>query len=256
MKSVVIIPARYGSTRLPGKVLLKATGKYLIQHTYEPALKAKQPSQVIVATDDRRILKAVNGFGGIAIMTSKRHHSGTDRIAEAIHRLPKYNIIVNLQADEPEINPTTIDKVISLVSQRGIDIGTLACPIKRRQEFLDPSKVKVIIDNDGFAQYFSRAPIPYPREKAMLKQGLRKGKFLRHIGLYVYKRQVLLRLTKLPQSRLEKIEQLEQLRALEHGLRIKVGIVKDAPSGIDTRKDYQEFVRRIKATTKALSGST
>lgn len=245
MQSVVIIPARYGSTRLPAKVLLKASGKYLIQHTYEQALKAKKPSQVIVATDDKRVLKAVKDFGGTAVMTSKKHRSGTDRLAE-VARYLKYDIMVNVQADEPEIEPSAIDKVISLVSHQHVDMSTLACPFKKREDFFDPNKVKVIVDKHGLAQYFSRAPIPFPREHKILQQLLKKGRLLRHLGLYAYRREGLLHLNKLSQSTQEKIEQLEQLRAVEHGFRIKVGIVRKAPVGIDTRQDYLAFVRRYK----------
>lgn len=245
MKSVVIIPARYSSTRLPGKVLLKSTGKYLIQHTYEQALKAKKPSQVIVATDNRRVLRAVQEFGGTAVMTSKKHRSGTDRLAE-VGRYLKFDIMVNVQADEPEIEPGAIDKVISLVSHKHMDMATLACPFKKREDFFNPNKVKVIIDKHGLAQYFSRAPIPFPREPKILQELLRKGRLLRHLGLYAYRRKSLLHLNKLAQSTQEKIEQLEQLRAVEHGFRIKVGIVKKAPVGIDTRQDYLAFVKRYR----------
>lgn len=229
MKAVVIIPARYGSTRLPGKVLLKKTGKYLVQHTYEQALKATEPSKVIIATDDRRVFLAAESFGATVIMTKKTHRSGTDRVAEVAQKL-SYPIVVNLQADEPEIDPKYIDLAIKLARLKGVDMATLACPVKIKEELTDPNKVRVIIDKNGFAVDFSRQTLP--------------TKF-RHIGLYAYKKAALLHFTKLKQTLREKQEKLEQLRALENGFRIKVGIVKSIPLSIDTPKDYEEFVARL-----------
>lgn len=230
MKAIVIIPARYGSTRLPGKVLLNKTGKYLVQHTYEQALKAKEVCRVIIATDDNKVIKAIKSFGGEVIMTSRNHSSGTDRIAEVARRL-KYPIVVNLQADEPEIDPRIIDRVIKLTRLRCVDIATLACPFKNRKELSDPSKVKTIIDSKGFAIDFSRS---------VLSKNAK-----RHIGIYAYKKQALLKFTKLFSTCREKKEKLEQLRALENGFRIKIGLIKKAPAGIDTPQDYTQFVKRM-----------
>jgi len=264
MKAVVIIPARYGSTRLPAKVLLNKTGKYLVQHTYEQALKAGEVSRVIIATDDNRVAKAIRNFGGDVAMTSPRHSSGTDRIAEVARRL-KYPIVVNLQADEPEIDPRIIDRVIKLVRLKGIDIATLACPFRNKQELNDPAKVKVLVDSKGFAIDFSRSKIPpTPLIKGGIKGGipllrgesrgncpLLKGGMgglrgiNRHIGIYAYKRARLLEFTRLLPTQREKQEKLEQLRALENGFRIKVGLIKKAPAGIDTPRDYAQFVSRI-----------
>jgi len=242
MKAIVIIPARYGSTRLPGKVLLNKTGKYLVQHTYEQALKAREVSRVIIATDDSRVARVVRSFGGEVAMTSRKHTSGTDRIAEVARHLkyPKVatesreGIVVNLQADEPEIDPGIIDRVIRLVRLKGVDIATLACPFRNKKELNDPSKVKVLIDSKGFAINFSRRIL--------------SRKVKRHIGIYVYKRARLLEFTQLLPTRREKQERLEQLRALENDFSIKVGIIKKAPVGIDTTRDYVQFVKRMVTT--------
>lgn len=234
MKAIIVIPARYGSTRLPGKVLLRQAGKYLVQHTYEQALKAKQSDRVIIATDNRQVFGVAKGFGSAVMMTSKRHHSGTDRIAEVARKL-NYSIIVNVQADEPEIDPKIIDRAIILAQAKDVDIATLACPIKSKREIADPNKVKVVIDKKGFAQDFFRTNLTDITNQTRL---------FRHIGLYAYKKPVLLRLTKLRQTSREKQEKLEQLRALENGFKIKVGIVKSAPVGIDTLKDYQDLIRK------------
>ena len=246
MRAIVIIPARYGSTRLPGKVLLNKTGKYLVQHTYEQALKAREVSRVIIATDDNKVAGAIKSFGGDVVMTSRKHTSGTDRIAEVARRL-KYPIVVNLQADEPEIDPRIIDMVIKLVRLKEVDIATLACPFKNKKELNDPAKVKALVDAKGFAIDFSRSPnpslSPLLRGDCLLLKGVRK--INRHIGIYAYKKQALLKFTKLSSTSREKEEKLEQLRALENGFRIKVGLVKKAPAGIDTPRDYAQFVKRM-----------
>jgi len=239
MKVLAVIPARYGSTRLPHKVLLHQTGKYLVQHTYEQVRKARLVDQSLIATDDLRIIEATDSFGAIAVLTSRRHRSGTDRIA-AVAKTLNYEIIVNIQADEPEIAPSAIDKAVTLAKQYGVDIATLATPIKNAAELSDPSKAKVVLDKDGFALYFSRAPIPFDRDAPRRTHGA-----LRHIGIYAYKRDALLRFSQLKPTHLEQTEQLEQLRALENGFRIKVGIVKTASFGIDTPEDYKKFVKRV-----------
>ena len=243
MKIVACIPARYGSTRLAAKVLAKNTGKFLIQHTYEQVCLAKLPQQVIIAADDKRIVAAAKSFGAQCIMTSKSCRSGTDRIAQALEKL-RCDIVVNIQADEPEIEPASIDKVAKLlVKNPRIPMATLAAPFETKKQIADPNIVKVIIDKAGRAVYFSRSVIPYDREK----NGVGDTKqYLRHLGIYAYRKDFLLKITKLPQSPLEKIEKLEQLRAIENGFEILVGKVKRTCDGIDTPQQYAEFVRRYR----------
>lgn len=251
MKIVACIPARYGSTRLAAKVLAKKTGKFLIQHTYERARLAKLPQQVIIAADDKRIAAAAKSFGAECVMTSKSCRSGTDRIAQAVEKL-RCDIVVNIQADEPEVDPASIDKVAKLlVKNPRIPMATLAAPlgstgspqVETAKQIADPNIVKVIIDKAGRAVYFSRSVIPYDREK----NGVGDTKqYLRHLGIYAYRKDFLLKITKLPQSPLEKIEKLEQLRAIENGFEILVGKVKRTCDGIDTPQQYAEFVRRYR----------
>ncbi len=243
VKIVACIPARYGSTRFPAKVLAKKTGKFLIQHTYERACLAKLPREIIIAADDRRIAEAAKSFGGRCIMTSRSCRSGTDRIAQAVAKL-RCDIVVNIQADEPEIEPGSIDKVAKLlVENRWAAMATLAAPFETEKQIADPNIVKVIIDKKGRAIYFSRSVIPYDREKS----GIGNVKqYLRHLGIYAYRKDFLLKITKLPASRLEKIEKLEQLRAIENGFAILVGKVKRTCDGIDTRQQYAEFVKQYR----------
>jgi 3-deoxy-manno-octulosonate cytidylyltransferase (CMP-KDO synthetase) len=239
MKAIIIIPARFGSTRLKRKMLLNKTGKYLVQHTYEQALKSREAEAVIIATDSLLVYKAVKSFGGKSVMTSPKHTSGSERIAEVAKKL-NYPIIVNLQGDEPEIEPSAIDKAIKLARLKNIDIATLATPFRNKKELKDQSKVKVLIGKGGKAINFSR------NKDYLLshfyKGGLRGIK--RHIGIYVYRRDALLRFIKLSPTVREKEERLEQLRALENGFKIKVGTINKAPVGIDTPKDYEAFVKR------------
>jgi len=228
MKSVIIIPARYASTRLPKKLLLNETGKPLIQHTYESALKATLPESVTVACDHEEIYNAVKGFGGAVRMTNPNAASGTDRVAEVAAELDDVDIIVNVQGDEPEIAGEAIDLAIQLlIDNPDAVMSTLATPIRHQQQLDDPACVKVVFDANGRALYFSR------------KMGVA---FHQHIGLYAYRREFLLRLSRLPQSELEKAESLEQLRVLHHGYAIMVGVVEEAAGGIDTPEDYQRFV--------------
>ncbi len=242
-KAIVIIPARYGSTRLAGKVLLKQSGKYLIQHTYEQVTKARLVDRTIIATDDSRVFKAVESFGGEVIKTAKRHRSGTERVAEVAAKL-KCSLIINVQGDEPEINPNHIDTVIRLLkSDRCAGIATLACPFQKDIDIMDPHKNKVVLDRRGYALYFSRNPIPSSLRSLRLGGEFRD--YLRHLGIYGYRRNVLLYLAKQRPTPLEQSENLEQLRGLENGIKIKVGIVPFAQVGIDTPKDYQAFLRRI-----------
>jgi len=239
MRSAIVIPARYASTRLPGKPLLRETGKYLIQHTYEQALRSRA-EVVIVATDDERIRRAVESFGGKAVLTSASHPSGTDRVAEVARTLPQ-EIIVNLQGDEPEIDPAVIDSIIrALEDDARADLATAGCPLDDQRLVAGTSVVKVVTDLEGFALYFSRAPIPGSK----LLPEIKPGPYLHHFGIYAYRREVLLKLSQLPPSPLEKHEELEQLRALQHGFRIKVVLADKAPPGIDTPDNYAAFVRR------------
>ena len=252
MKVIGIIPARYASTRLPGKVLAEIGGKPMIQHVYERARAAGSVAQVMVATDDQRIMAAVAAFGGRAVMTSAEHQSGTDRVAEVAQDLD-CDVVVNIQGDEPLVEPAAIDAAVApLVSDPGLAMSTLATPIASLREHLDPSTVKVVVDRDGFALYFSRAPIPFFRLDSTApwpdnkpRQHLESGLWpLKHIGLYVYLRDTLLWVASLPQTALEKTEKLEQLRALENGCPIKVVVVDYAPIGVDTPGDLQR-VRAI-----------
>jgi 3-deoxy-manno-octulosonate cytidylyltransferase (CMP-KDO synthetase) len=249
VKVYACIPARYGSTRFPAKVLAKDTGKFLIQHTYERACLAELPQKVIIATDDKKVVAAAKSFGAECIMTSPDCPSGTDRIAEAVADID-VDIVVNLQADEPEIDPKNIDYVAQLlIDNPGYPMATLAADFQNAQQIADPNIVKVITDCNNKAIYFSRSVIPYDRDKS----GIGKlGHYLRHLGIYAYRKDFLLKITKLPQTPLEKIEKLEQLRALENGFSILVAKVKHTCDGIDTPDQYADFVRRYKKATERL----
>ena len=237
---VAMIPARYASSRFPGKALADLCGKPMIQHVVERAREARLLDEVRVATDDRRILETVQAFGGKACMTSPDHASGTDRIAEAVRDLA-CDLVVNIQGDEPLIDPRVIDQAVEpLVADDRVDMGTLGRPMGIA-EAADPSKVKVVLDRQDFALYFSRAPIPYLRDGAPAGIEL---PYLLHIGLYVYRRSTLLRLAALPPTPLEERERLEQLRALEHGIRIRVVVTHHESFGVDTPADL-ERVRRM-----------
>ncbi|MHC4570890.1 MAG: 3-deoxy-manno-octulosonate cytidylyltransferase [Planctomycetota bacterium] len=241
MKILACIPARYGSTRFAGKVLAKDTGKFLIQHTYERACLAKLPDKVIIAADDERIAAAATSFHAECILTSAEHKSGTDRIAEAVADID-VDIVVNLQADEPEIDPANIDYLVELlIKNPDYQMATLAADFQTPQQIADPNIVKVITDCDGRAIYFSRAPVPYNREKSGVGE---LNQYLRHVGIYAYRKQFLLKITALPQTNLEKIEKLEQLRPIEYGHSILVARVEHICDGIDTPQQYAEFVAR------------
>ncbi|MEM6329120.1 MAG: 3-deoxy-manno-octulosonate cytidylyltransferase [Planctomycetota bacterium] len=252
MKSCVVIPARFASTRLPGKMLLAETGRPLVQHTYEAACGAAKPSAVFVATDHPEIRQAVEAAGGTAVETSPDCASGTDRVAEVARQRPEFDIVVNLQGDEPELDPAAIDQVIALLERRpDAAMATLATPILDPRRVADPSNVKVVFDAAGRALYFSRSPIPYIRDT--LRHGLSGApiKRFQHIGLYAYRREFLLKLAAMPPSPLEQAEKLEQLRVLEAGEAILVGQVASAAPGIDTPADYQAFVDRWRSLRRA-----
>jgi 3-deoxy-manno-octulosonate cytidylyltransferase (CMP-KDO synthetase) len=260
------IPARYGSTRFPAKVLAKDTGKFLIQHTWERARAAKLPEKVIIAADDKRIAAAAESFGAECIMTSHDCASGTDRIAEAIKKLSAErcplnadDIIVNIQADEPEIDPANIDKVAQLlIDNPDAPMATLAAKFQNNEQISDSNIVKVVVtqyarrnthDAGLRAIYFSRSVIPYDRQQGGVGE---KANYLRHLGIYAYRKDFLLKITKSPQTPLEKIEKLEQLRALENGFSILVAKVKHTCDGIDTPQQYAEFVKRYKKLQSGL----
>ena len=252
MSVVAIIPARYGSTRLPGKPLAEIGGKPMIQHVYESAMKARELDRVLVATDDRRIEQAVKNFGGEVVMTSKHHASGTDRLAEVARKIHA-DWLVNVQGDLPFIHSDTIMRAIRpLRRDRTIPMGTVATPIYEEEEWRNPNIVKVLIDRAGFALYFSRSPIPYvrngfigPNRKKRLRAKQHVWGF-RHLGLYVYRRDFLMKFARLRPTVLERIESLEQLRALENGYRIYVAKVYDTGVEVDTPADLKKAERYLK----------
>lgn len=242
MRVAVVIPARFASSRLPGKPLLRDTGKYLIQHVYEQASAAKTASLVVVATDDERIRKAVEGFGGNVVMTRADHPSGTDRVAEVAAGLGSH-VVVNVQGDEPQLDPAAIDLLVEiLTADPGSDMATLATPLPDRESYLSPNVVKVVCDDRGRALYFSRSPIPMTREGEP-DLAARPARYLQHLGVYAYRRAFLLRLAALPPHPLEEAEKLEQLRVLGAGGTIQVGQIAHAHRGVDTPADYAAFVR-------------
>ena len=242
MNTVAVIPARFASSRFPGKPLAKDTGKYLIQHVYERVCQASSLDGVLVATDDERIGKACDEFGGRWCMTRTDHPSGTDRIAEAVARLDA-DIIVNVQGDEPEIAPGHIDRLVELIrGDRRADMATLSAVFAAGEDVNNPNVVKVVVDHLGHALYFSRWPIPYNRDSQPQSEMI----YRKHLGLYAYRREALLQLSRLTPTPLEKAEKLEQLRALENGMVIAVAEVQHTAVGIDTPQQYEEFVKRYK----------
>lgn len=252
MRSAIVIPARYGSSRLPAKPLLKSTGKYLIQHVYDRACAVPSVKIVLVATDDPRIATAVESFGGNVVMTRKTHVSGTDRVAEVAEDLD-VDVVVNVQGDEPELNPNDLGRLLELLaSDTNADVATLAAPITSMQQWQNPNCVKVVCDREGRALYFSRAPIPFVRD-GRPDFTASPAQFLQHLGLYAYRREFLLRLAALPPEPLELYEKLEQLRVLALGRAIKVGQVERAWPGVDTLEDYESFVRRFRGRRMAVA---
>jgi 3-deoxy-manno-octulosonate cytidylyltransferase (CMP-KDO synthetase) len=241
MHAVIVIPARYASTRLPGKPLLRQTGKYLIQHVYERARQARRIGSVVVATDDPRIVAAVESFGGRVVRTRRDHPSGTDRVAEVAERLDA-DVILNVQGDEPQVDPASLDLLVDLLDKDPTaDMATLAAPLASEEQWRNPNCVKVVCDAAGRALYFSRSPIPYVRD-GQPDFAARPARFLLHLGLYAYRRPFLLQLAALPPEPVEELEKLEQLRVLAHGRRIQVGVVGHAAPGVDTYDDYLQFV--------------
>ncbi len=237
---LAVIPARFASTRLPGKILADIAGRPMIEHVYRRAASARLVHAVIVATDDERIATAVRGFGGAALMTRADHVSGTDRIAEVVAAHP-CRAVVNLQGDEPLIEPDTIDAAVApLLEDPSLEMSTICRPLAGADEFFSPNVVKVVSDTRGLALYFSRAPIPFPRDDAASVPTLARA----HLGLYVYRRETLLKLAALPAVPLELTESLEQLRALANGIRIRVVETPHMTAAVDTPADL-ERVRQL-----------
>ena len=252
MNCLLVIPARRRSTRLPNKMLLRETGKTVLQHTYEAAQRARLPEAIVIATDDEEIFRVARSIGAQVVMTSPTCPSGTDRVAEVARTFPDAQNIINLQGDEPEVDPDAIDLLASLLQQNPLaGMATLATPIRNRESLEDPACVKVVFDHAGRAMYFSRSPIPHPREWSDDLLTANPATFYQHVGIYAYRREVLMRFASLPVSRLEQVEKLEQLRILEIGETILVGEISHPTRGIDTPADYAAFVTRVNSHRRA-----
>jgi 3-deoxy-manno-octulosonate cytidylyltransferase (CMP-KDO synthetase) len=250
MRVTAVIPARYASTRFEGKALVDIMGKPMVQHVYERTCRAALVSEVIVATDDPRIEAAVKVFGGRVEMTSISHETGTDRLAEVAERIDS-EIIVNVQGDEPLIEPAMIDEAIRpLIDDETIVMGTLKSRVRNLHDFLSPNVVKVITDCNGFALYFSRSPLPFFRDKwnDLKDEAFASGRLLcyKHVGMYVYRRDFLIRFAGMPQTYLECAEKLEQLRVLENGYRIKVVETEHESIGVDSPPDLEKVIEKLR----------
>lgn len=243
-KILGVIPARYASTRFPGKPLIDIEGKSMIQRVYEQALKTTKLDEVVVATDDERILMHVHAFGGRAILTSDTHQSGTDRCAEVAQKLPGFDIIINIQGDEPFIDPKQIDMVCSCFASADTVLATLVKPITTEEELFNVNSPKVVLNKLSEAIYFSRSTIPHVRGKEQ-NEWLKNHQFYKHIGIYGYRIDTLLSITQLSVSILEKTEALEQLRWVENGYRIKVAITDIETTAIDTPDDLKKVLNQI-----------
>ena len=240
--AIAVIPARYEATRLPGKPLLDIAGRSMVEHVYNRAKQATRINRVVVATDDVRIVDAVQGFGGDAYMTSPSHRSGSDRLAELMHKVP-CDIVVNVQCDEPLIEPTLIDALVESIGQTpGAHIATAYAKVEKEEELQDPNTVKVVLDQNNYALYFSRAAIPGTPSRPS-DSTLPVGH--KHIGVYAYRRSALLELAEVKPTPLERQENLEQLRALESGYRILAIETKTPSMGIDTIDDLEKVRRYI-----------
>jgi len=250
--AVAIIPARLGSTRFPGKVLANKTGKYLIQHVWERAAAAKSLARVVIATDDSSVFAAVRSFRGEAVMTAPSHPNGSSRLAEAARTLGLDDaaLIVNVQGDEPEMDPAMIDAAVALARGSGAEVATVASPLTPHENADNPNIVKVVVDRNGRALYFSRANIPHRRVG-----GEPAAPFLKHIGLYVYRAAFLQTYITLAPTPLERTEMLEQLRVLENGYRIAVAIHPSDMVGVDTPEQYEAFVARHFASNPPRTGA-
>ncbi len=261
IKILAVIPARYASTRLPGKPLSLIGNKTMIQWVYENVKKCRLIEKVVVATDDVRIFNHVKHFGGEVMMTSKKHKSGSDRVAEVAKKIPS-EIVVNVQGDEPLISNNILYKtIIECIKNKRLNVVTPICRIEYYSELFDTNFVKVVVDKNFYALYFSRSVIPFVRDEFILQQQnfvikdtkiLEKVNFYRHIGVYVYRRNFLFKFLSLPQGKLEQVEKLEQLRILEHGYRIKTVLVDENPINVDTEEDLKK-VRKIFESKKSIS---
>lgn len=248
MKFIGIIPARYASTRFPGKPLAMLGGEYVIQRVYE--IVAKTLDEAYVATDDQRIFDAVLSFGGKAVMTRTDHKSGTDRIEEAVEKINSdCDVVVNVQGDEPFIHPSQIETVCRCFDDPQTQIATIGKPFDAMDAVENPNSPKIVVDNNGNAMYFSRSVIPFVRGK-QCEEWIKEYPFLKHLGLYAYRKEVLAEITKLPQSSLEKAESLEQLRWLQNGYRVKVGVTDIETVGIDTPEDLIRAEKVLERLTK------
>jgi 3-deoxy-manno-octulosonate cytidylyltransferase (CMP-KDO synthetase) len=241
MSILGIIPARYASTRFPGKPLVDIGGKSMIQRVYEQAKKCTHLSEVIVATDNERIFNHVTGFGGVAVMTSADHQSGTDRCAEVAAGRPEYDVIINIQGDEPFIDPEQITKLAFCFNDAGTQIATLVKKVSNEQELFNMNSPKVVINKLSEAVYFSRSPLPHIRGQEQ-QNWLNYFAYFKHIGIYGYRAEVLQQVTKLPVSSLEKAESLEQLRWIENGYRIKVAETELETFAVDAPEDLQKLI--------------
>jgi 3-deoxy-manno-octulosonate cytidylyltransferase (CMP-KDO synthetase) len=247
MKAIGVIPARFASTRFPAKVLAMIDGKTLIQHVWEKAGQCQELDEVLIACDHQEILKAAQGFGAKAVLTDPKHPSGSDRIAEAVKDLST-DIVVNIQGDEPFIDSRTIDALIALLKQdTKTQMGTVIKEITEEADLVNPNVVKCVIDAQGYALYFSRSPIPYHRQKST------GAKNYKHLGLYAYTKNFLMEFTRWPKGSLEAAEELEQLRALEHGVKIKTTKTNYESIAVDTPQDLQKAMAwfdKLKSTTR------
>ncbi len=240
-KALGVIPARYASTRFPGKPLLKVAGKALLQRVWEQCARARELARLVIATDDRRIVRAAESWGAEVRLTSKSHASGTDRAAEVARKLNRFGLIINIQGDEPLIDPRLIDRLVVALRNRNTKMVTAAHPFTSAADIMSPHQVKVVTDRSGHALYFSRSPIPFPRNA---RTGYRT---LRHQGIYGFSRATLLQFVKWKPSSLERTEELEQLRALENGVTLHVLVTKHGSPGVDTPEDaaaLEKFLAR------------
>lgn len=247
--AIAVIPARYSATRLPGKPLVNLAGKPMIQRVWERARQAKRIARVIIATEDERILKAAAGFGAEAIMTRSDHRSGTERVAEVAAHIPgsEEDIFVNVQGDEPLVEPDAIDTLVEAIeSEDGVSVATLMVPIRKPADIMDPNIVKVVLDFDDNALYFSRAPIPWVRDR----ESPVHVQHMKHLGLYAFRRSALLDFPTLPVGDLERIEQLEQLRWMENGYKIRVAETQHDSVSVDVQADVAR-VEQLLANSQA-----
>jgi 3-deoxy-manno-octulosonate cytidylyltransferase (CMP-KDO synthetase) len=247
-KAVGIIPARWASTRFPGKPLHPIANKALLRHVWERCRSAKKLDEVIIATDDMRIAKAAFDWGAEVAMTLPKHQSGTDRIAEVVRKARQFDLIINIQGDEPLLEPALLDRFVDeLRSNRKIDIVTAAHPFESAAEASSPHQVKVIVDLHGNALYFSRYAIPFPRNRSL------PIKYLRHQGIYGFRRQALLDFVRWKPTPLERAESLEQLRALENGVKVHVLVTKHGSPGVDTPADAKALEQKLARAKRGVS---